>query len=165
MAEAFTYIPDTISRYRVPHRILLATVQALRDESAGRRESVALWQGRVLDETHAEVTKLHVPRQVTGPLHFNVPIEERLRLARLVSAEDEFILIQLHTHPREAFHSEVDDRLAITKHMGAISIVVPDFGMHWTGDLVKTSVNRNLGAGRWVELAAADIAELFEIVS
>jgi len=163
MADSFTYVPETISCYRVPRAVLLATAEALRHESAGVRESVALWQGRVLSESIAEVTKLHVPRQIAGPLHFNVPLDERLRLVRAVSSEDEFILIQLHTHPRRAFHSDVDDRLAITKHTGAISIVVADFGTRWNGDLLQSSVNRNLGGGRWVELSPNEVAQLFEV--
>jgi hypothetical protein len=165
MAETFSYVPETVSRYRVPQAIIRATAEALRNESAGVRESVALWQGRVLSETLAEVTKLQVPRQITGPLHFNVPLDERLRLVREVSKENEFILVQLHTHPREAFHSDVDDRLAITKHTGAISIVVADFGRRWNGELLQTSVNRNLGGGKWIELPPGEVAELFEVVS
>jgi hypothetical protein len=165
MAETFSYVPETVSRYLVPRAIILATVETLRSESAGVRESVALWQGRVLSETLAEVTKLQVPRQITGPLHFNVPLDERLRLVREVSKENELILVQLHTHPRQAFHSDVDDRLAITKHTGAISIVVADFGLRWNGDLLQTSVNRNLGGGRWIELPPSEVGELFEIVS
>jgi hypothetical protein len=164
MAENFTSIPQTLSRYRIPAAILHATTQALRERSGGVRESVALWQGRVLSEEVAEITKLHVPKQLTGPLHFNVPLDERLRLVRVVSKEDEFILVQLHTHPRQAFHSDVDDRLAITKHTGAISIVVADFGVRWNGDLLQTSVNRNLGAGKWVELPPGEVSRLFEIV-
>jgi hypothetical protein len=165
MAEKFTSIPQSLSRYRVPVAILHATARALREEGGGVREAVALWQGRVLSEDIAEITKLHIPRQLAGPLHFNVPLDERLRLVREVSKEDEFILVQLHTHPRQAFHSDVDDRLAITKHTGAISIVIPDFGMRWTADLLQTSVNRNLGAGKWIELPANEVSRLFEIVS
>ena len=165
MAEIFTYVPETISRYRVPRAIVLATAQALRDESAGVRESVVLWQGRVLSETLAEITKLQVPRQITGPLHFNVPLDERLRLVREVCKESELILIQLHTHPHEAFHSDLDDRLAITKHTGAISIVIAEFARRWNGDLLKSSVNRNLGGGRWIELPSGEVTTLFEIVT
>lgn len=164
MANIFNSIPQTLSRYRIPAPILPATAQALRNEGNGVREAVALWQGRVLSEEVAEITKLHVPRQLTGPLHFNVPLDERLRLVREVSKEDQYILVQLHTHPRQAFHSDVDDRLAITKHTGAISIVVPDFGLRWNGDLLHTSVNRNLGGGKWIELSAAEVSQLFEIV-
>lgn len=165
MAERFSYVPETISRYQVPRSILEATVRALKCGSVGMRESVALWQGRPLSETVAEVTKLRVPQQIAGPFHFNVPLDERLRLVREVSEVDEFILVQLHTHPHEAFHSDVDDRLAITKHSGAISIVVADFAMRWTGDLVETSVNRNLGGGKWVELSAAEVRNLFDVVN
>jgi len=164
MANHFTSIPQTLSRYRIPASIVHTTAQALREQGGGVREAVALWQGRILSEEVAEITKLHVPRQLTGPLHFNVPLDERLRLVREVSKEDEFILIQLHTHPRHAFHSVVDDQLAITKHTGAISIVIPDFGLRWDGDLLQTSVNRNLGCGHWVELPHIEVSQLLEVV-
>lgn len=164
VANTFTHVPTSLSLYRVPARILAATVSALREHSAGTREAVVLWQGRILTETQAEITKLHVPKQDTGPLHFNVPLRERLRILANVSAEDEFILVQLHTHPAEAFHSPVDDRLAITKHTGAISVVVPWFAHDWTGDFAETSVNYCIGGGRWAELSHADVIRLFEVV-
>ncbi len=163
MGNAFDHIPPTISRYQVPADIVRDTVQTLKTHSAGWREAVALWQGRVLDAHTARVTGLIVPRQDTGPLHFNVPLAERLRIVGEVSAVDEFILIQLHTHPREAFHSEADDRLAITKHTGAISIVVPDFADRWTGDFLETSVHISLGSGRWRELSPSEVRTLLEV--
>jgi hypothetical protein len=164
MGKKWTAVPLTIARYRIPAPIVEASVCALRDGSAGTREWVILWQGKIFDETTAKVTRVHVPRQNTGPLHFNISIDERLRLLDDVSAEGEFILAQLHTHPRQAFHSEVDDRLAIPKHTGAISIVVADFGVGWNGDFLATSVNRHLGAGRWHELRPDEVRELLEVV-
>ena len=165
MAEPFTSIPDTLSLYRIPEAILHSTARAFREVGIGERESVALWQGQIVNEFEAIITKLHVPKQVAGPLHFNVPLEERIRLVREVSSQNEFILVQLHTHPREAFHSDVDDRLAITKHKGALSIVIPDFGMQWQGDLLQTSVNRNLGGGQWVELPDFEVSRILVVES
>jgi hypothetical protein len=163
MAESFSSIPSSISCYRVPAAVLAETAKALRDLSAGWRESVVLWPGRVVTETEAVVTRLLVPEQSTGPLHFNVPLRERLRILGEVTKESEFVLIQLHTHPKQAFHSAADDALAITKHTGAVSIVIPDFGRLWTGELRTTSVNIHLGAGRWAELPPADVERLFQI--
>lgn len=163
MDSPYDHVPATIGRYLVPRPVLADTVRVLREQSAGRREAVVLWQGRVLDWLTAEVTRLLVPRQDTGPLHFNVPLEERLRILAEVSGAEQFILIQLHTHPREAFHSEADDRLAITKHTGAISVVVADFGTRWTGDFRETSVNQSLGGGLWRELSEWEVTNLFEV--
>lgn len=164
MPKKWNSVPTTIANYRIPRAILDASIQALRDGSAGRREWVILWQGAVLDEFTAVVRQMHVPRQLTGPLHFNIPLDERLRLVDVVAASGEFIFAQLHTHPRAAFHSPVDDRLAIPKHAGAISIVVADFGRFWTGDLTESSVNRHMGAGQWQELSSADIHALFTVI-
>lgn len=165
MAERFTSVPPTLRRYRTPAALLAATGEALRTVGAGVREAVVLWQGRVLDPVTAEFTKLHVPRQVTGPLHFNVPLADRLKLLTAVSADDELILAQVHTHPRFAFHSEADDRLAITKHLGAVSIVVPFFALTWNGDLSQTSVNLCLGGDRWRELTLGEVLDTFEVIA
>lgn len=165
MAERFTSVPPTLRRYRTPAALLTATCEALHTTGAGVREAVVLWQGRVLDEVTAEFTKLHVPRQVTGPLHFNVPLADRLKLLAAVSADDEFILAQVHTHPEHAFHSAADDRLAITKHFGAVSIVVPFFALTWRGDLSQTSVNVCLGGDRWRELAPREVLDTFEVLA
>jgi hypothetical protein len=137
----------------------------LRTLSGGRKESVVLWQGKVLDTTTAEITGLVVPRQVTGPYHFNIPLSERLALISKVAEANEFILIQLHTHPRQAFHSPADDQMAITKHQGAVSIVIPNFGREWEGDFAQTSIHINLGGARWRELSLPEVVNLLEIVT
>lgn len=158
-------VPPTIRTYRVPGAILRDSVETLRTLSRGSKESVVLWQGKVLDEDTAEITHLVVPKQLTGPYHFNVPLAERLALIAKVSEHNEFILIQLHTHPQQAFHSPADDEMAITKHQGAISIVVPYFGRHWQGSFEDTSVHINLGNATWRQLTLSEVAGLLEVVA
>jgi hypothetical protein len=160
----FDCVPPSLGRYKIPRPILAATVDSLRITGQGRKEAVALWQGRVVSDTLAEVTKLIVPTQITGARHFNIPLDERLRIMDDLNRVGEFILIQLHTHPREAFHSQADDQYAVTKHLHALSIVIPNFGMQWTGRFSETSVNVNFGGGVWRELPPADVDRLLEIV-
>lgn len=157
-------VPPTICTYRIPELILRESVGTLRMLSAGVKESVVLWQGKVLNDRAAEITKLVVPKQRTGPYHFNIPLSERLSLISEVTQVNEFILIQLHTHPEKAFHSAADDRMAITKHTGAISIVVPNFGSAWQGDFTETSVHINLGGTCWRELSQHELTPLLEII-
>jgi hypothetical protein len=164
VTKTFDCVPPSIIKYKVPLPILQATADALRRVGEGRKEAVALWQGKILSDTEAQVSKLLIPRQITGPRHFNIPMDERLRIMDEINKVVEFILIQLHTHPKEAFHSEADDRYAVTKHLHAISIVVPDFGMRWAGNLAHASVHLNLGRGVWQTLATGDVARLFEII-
>ena len=164
MTEKINRIPQTLRRYRVPTRLLADSAQTLRQLGGAVKEAVILWQGRVVTQSEAEITKIIVPHQVTGPLHFNVPLEERLRIVEQVTADRQFVLIQLHTHPFEAFHSKADDVLAITKHTGALSIVIPNFGMQWDGDLRETAIYFHLGAAVWRRVRPDVIPVLFEIV-
>jgi hypothetical protein len=155
--------PATVTRYRVSRAVVAESVHALRDISAGVKESVVLWQGRVVEPGTADVRALVIPRQVAGALHFIVPLEERLRLIEVVSAAGDIILAQLHTHPHEAFHSAADDRLAVPQHVGGISIVVPDWGRNWDGDLRGTAIFRCLGGGQWEEISVRAATRLFEV--
>ncbi len=155
--------PATVVRYRVPSGVLAASAEALRRLSNGRIESIVLWQGRVQSERHAEVREIVVPKQIAGRLHFNVPLDERMRLIDVVSAAGDIILAQLHTHPNEAFHSAADDQLAIPQHVGGISIVIPNFARDWDGDLRATSVHRHLGQARWQQLSPKSVRRLFEV--
>jgi hypothetical protein len=163
MTETFDCVPPTICRYKVSPAVLRSTAKALCRVGQGRKEAAVLWQGRILTNTEAEVTKLIVPKQIAGPAHFNITVEERLRIIDEIDKVGEFILIQLHTHPNEAFHSEADDRLAVTKHLHAISIVIPHFGNHWSGALAEASVHMNLGGGLWRKLTDAEVLQFFEI--
>ena len=137
-----------------------ATLRALSD---GVRESVVLWVGTEQGE-RALVQRVIVPRQCASRVHFNVPLEERLRIVQELAEVGEKLLAQLHTHPGLAFHSELDDRLALPRHTDAISIVVPHFGRRWEGDLRHVSVNRHLGQGVWRELSRDAVSLSFEVV-
>ena len=39
------------------------------------------------------------------------------------------IRVQVHTHPRRAFHSRTDDRFPIIHTPGFLSLVIPNFGL------------------------------------
>ena len=148
--------------YVVPRRILQSSVDALRSLSGGVRESVVLWIGTKRSDK-ALVEGILVPQQIASPLHFKVPLDERVRIIRELGNSDQKVLAQLHTHPRRAFHSSADDRLALPRHIGAISIVIAEFAADWDGDLQKASVNCHLGEGVWSELSPESVSKLFEI--
>ncbi|HUY48408.1 MAG TPA: hypothetical protein VMV92_22215 [Streptosporangiaceae bacterium] len=60
-------------------------------------------------------------------------------------------LARIHSHPAEAFHSRTDNRNPALTHEGAISIVVPYFGLGLRRGLGACAVYR-LAAGRWTQL-------------
>ena len=141
----------------------MESAETLRSLSGGVQESVVLWVGRE-QAGRSLVQRMIVPCQRASAIHFDVSLKERLRIIRELAASDEQLLVQLHTHPGEAFHSLVDDRLALPRHTGAISIVVPYFAREWNGDLRHASVNRHLGAGMWGELSWDAVTLAFEVV-
>ena len=58
---------------------------------------------------------------------------------------------QVHTHPREAFHSRTDDEFPIIHTPGFLSLVIPDFGLGPVGfeEAYLTEIQPN---GRWKEV-------------
>lgn len=63
----------------------------------------------------------------------------------------EMYLIRAHSHPGRAFHSPVDDRNPALTHEGALSVVVPYFGLGLRCGLDACAVFR-LEGERWREL-------------
>jgi hypothetical protein len=54
--------------------------------------------------------------------------------------------------------------MAITKHLGALSLVVPFFGRHWHGDFSEITVHLNLGGATWRQLSLAEVTTFLEVV-
>lgn len=148
--------------YVVPRSLLKESAHVLRSLSDGVRESVVLWIGTE-QAGKALVQRIAVPHQLASAERFDVPFDERARIIRELGNSGEKLLIQLHTHPGRAFHSTADDRLALPRHTGAISIVIADFAATWVGDLQDASVNCHLGAGVWSELGPQAVFTLFEV--
>ena len=156
---------NPIRRCVIKGSILRDSANELRRLSSTGVESVVLWLGDQLDEQTDIVREIFIPEQMTSPLHFDVPLSERLRIIGYLADKRLRLIAQLHTHPGAAFHSVVDDRLALPKHVGGISIVVPDFATTWDGSLSQVSVNIHHGGGRWVELKNDQVAQALQVTS
>jgi hypothetical protein len=111
--------------FDVPADIARITQNHLRFKGATREEGVVLWRG-TLDP--ARITAAIVPAQETSAGRFRVPLAERQRITRELAGTGEAIVAQVHSHPRRAFHSPIDDEEAIPRRVGSYSLVVPDFG-------------------------------------
>lgn len=103
-------------------------------------EAVALFVGSI-QENRATVTDLILPEQKSYKLEtgllYAVGGEELHRINVWLYKNKLKILAQIHSHPREAYHSETDDEFPIMATVGGLSIVVPNFAMdelshlHW----------------------------------
>jgi Na+-transporting NADH:ubiquinone oxidoreductase subunit NqrA len=69
------------------------------------------------------------------------------------------VAAQVHSHPREAFHSKADDRWAIVRHEGALSLVVPNFASGTTllNFLDKTKVYQFSALAEWIEVPRSEV--------
>lgn len=128
-------------------------------------EAVVVWVGRMGGENTVDIVQVIRPAQVATRSLMGCSVEiPPDALSDLISVLDEgsFVAVRLHTHPTEAYHSELDDTNMLIGHVGAISIVVPYFARDPIA-LEGCSVNELTRADGWVELSPDDIQRRFEI--
>ncbi len=82
-----------------------------------------------------------------------------LQLARDLGA-DELYAARIHSHPEEAFHSATDDANPVLQFDGALSIVVPYFGLGLRRGLAACAVLRFEG-GRWRDLPTGSARDMW----
>lgn len=160
-------VPPALRHVRVPHAVMQETIMFLRAQGKLRKEGIVLWRGVVDSHTHATVRAVIAPPQTalsseyTG--HVSVPLEARAKITRELNALGEVLLVQVHSHPAEAFHSQTDDEHPVILHKGAISVVVPYFGDVSFDDFANVEVFRLLEWPNWRQLSSRERAALFLI--
>lgn len=134
------------------------TLGHLREAGALYQECVVLWLGRPSAQG-IEVVSVYRPQQRAAADMFHIPPESMAALRATLRRERVMVAAQVHSHPREAFHSLADDRWAIVRHVGALSLVVPEFAAHTRVDtfLEHTKVFRFSPSAHWHEVPAAEV--------
>jgi hypothetical protein len=111
----------------VARHVVAETIEELRQGGHARTERFVLWLARKTD-SHLLIHEFYVPQYEASSDYFHIGRPAMARLMEHLRTRELMIGAQLHTHPQEAFHSLADDRWAIVRHVGALSIVLPDFG-------------------------------------
>jgi hypothetical protein len=146
--------------YDVPFQVLDESLEFLRRQGRRGHEGVVFWAGR-FSGSEFRIMRAIVPQQTTGRLFYRISNDETFRALEMVSNEDLVIPIQIHSHPREAFHSEVDDERAFIRHENAISIVVPYFADFPVGEfLLRAKFYRLREETVWEEMQADEIGRV-----
>jgi proteasome lid subunit RPN8/RPN11 len=114
-----------------PSAVIGETLDHLRVGGTRGNETLVLWLGEADDE-RGMVTSAHLPEQEVAKDYFRVPPHSMRLLMRHLAERGLKILAQVHSHPFEAFHSRADDHWAIVRHVGALSLVVPNFARETT---------------------------------
>lgn len=116
-------------------------------------EGTALIAGKPGPECTSLGNVLILPDQVATPTPYaSVTVTPAGDLELLTAlAPDELYLARIHSHPGLAFHSKTDDANPVLTQQGAISIVVPFFGLGLRRGLEACAVYVRQGRA-WREL-------------
>jgi len=158
-------VPRTLRYYHLDGDVLSETGELLREAGQEGLESVVVWLGRIIDDETAQVLAAHRPRQICfrsdDGVGVQIPLDAISELISGLSA-GVVVLARVHSHPHEAYHSEVDDGNALIAHHGAISIVVPNFAAEPV-HLQRCSVNELRHGEGWIELDPGEVEERFAV--
>jgi hypothetical protein len=148
----------------VAQQIVAKTLQELREDGHARTERFALWLGR-RTQTAVLVSEPYVPEYEASSDHFHIGRPAMANLINHLRGNDLMIGAQLHTHPGQAFHSPADDRWAIVRHVGALSIVLPYFASATTeaNFLYEAKVFALSPRNRWAEVPEEQVHRYLEI--
>lgn len=105
-------------------------------------------------------SQLVIPDQRATPVPYcsvEVTLSGKLQLAAALRADERYVA-RIHSHPGLAFHSPTDDANPALTHEGALSIVVPFFGLGLRRglDACAVLVRRE---GYWVDLPSGPSRE------
>lgn len=162
---SYRKIPPTLRNYVIPQHVLDQTREFLRERGEHGVEGVVLWLGEIVDDETGAVLAAYVPEQIGRCSELGVSVEVTAEgLTRLISdlPAGVFVLIRVHSHPTDAYHSDLDDDNMLISHPNAISIVVPDYA-HDSIALARCSINELRHGRGWVELDPADVRNRFRV--
>lgn len=123
-----TELPPKIERLLFSQRLIKNTVELFESFQMSEVEGCVLWYGYVLNGGDCLATTCVRPRQQGHRTNYSVSADGVRAVRREVRRHGMLLLLQIHTHPREAFFSEWDELNALNKGQGALNMVVPHFG-------------------------------------
>lgn len=134
-----------------PSDVILTTLTLLRKAGRKRREGIVLWLGQRADD-HIQVSDAYQPLHTSKADMFHITPAGMNALHRELRHRRRMVAAQVHTHPGRAYHSKADDEWAIVRHVGALSLVLPDFAFGATVEtfLELTKVYRFSADGYWL---------------
>lgn len=150
----------------LPRQVALDAHVYLRNCGLQGGEAFALWVGAAQGEVF-RVQQTLIPYQASVRLPSGICVivsgEELHRINVWLYERALTIVAQLHSHPTDAFHSDLDDMFPIATTAGSLSIVVPNFAAE-PFSLACCAVFRLDETKGWFRLPAPDVWKLITIV-
>lgn len=156
-------IPQKIAFISISELVFSNTISHLRKIGNANREGIAYWTG-IINKEEALVKSVifadAYPEFNNEGWFAELPLQASLKLGETIHRKNEVLIAQIHSHPREAFHSLIDDQSPISHRIGFLSIVVPYFGKNVTS-LSQCKIYEYLGKGEWRDLLQDEINDRF----
>lgn len=144
-------------RYRVPHAILSGTFDHFRRCGRGTRECQALWTSAW--QTPEDITNVVHPAHSAHAQGFSLDSTWLNTFWSHLAETGKGIRVQIHTHPKFAFHSPTDDAFPIIHTPGFLSLVIPDFALGEVS-LDGTYLAEIMSDGSWREVQCENYLEI-----
>lgn len=156
-----------IKKIILPQNQIENVYQHLRHVGVKGFEGVALFAGIYNSETEFEIKIAIIPEQeainIEGGLLYAVGEDELFRINKWLYENKMTLAAQIHSHPGEAYHSEMDDLFPIITKEGGFSIVVPHFAFK-PFKLKDWAVYRLFPNQNWMELNPNEVNSLIAII-
>ncbi|MBK79593.1 MAG: hypothetical protein CMQ43_01565 [Gammaproteobacteria bacterium] len=129
---AFKPGPPSAPQLLFTDSCVAALQECLLPEIQKRHEGIAYLAGRTDGGVTIAIAAMR-PKAQTTPGSFNVTAAAMAPIVRAAASRGLQVVGQVHTHPREAFHSGGDEEGARIAYTGYVSLVLPDYGGHLPG--------------------------------
>jgi hypothetical protein len=147
-----------------PISLIETTLKHLQDSGRKGVECVVLWLGERQGQS-IFVREAYRPAQIAERDMFRIPPEGMDAIKALIRARRLMVAAQVHSHPKRAFHSFADDRWAIVRHEGALSLVLPRFATSTTAASFNVDVKlfRLSISNEWLEIPRSEVRSCLQI--
>lgn len=137
-AEAAMRVATEVTTLMVPAAVLDAARRQLEDAGVEGVEATGL----MVAGPDRVARRVVFPDQEAGraPGHWVQVTDQGKRELALALAPDELYVARIHSHPGYAFHSRIDERNPALCYEGALSVVVPFFGLGLRAGLQSCAV-------------------------
>jgi hypothetical protein len=146
-----------MSALRLPRATLNDTFRQFRGCGAGRAECVVYWCAS-LDQPDLLTRPVH-PVHRAGPAGYEVDSAWVTSFFLELRRTRQTTRVQVHTHPRQACHSQTDDQFALVPAAGFLSLVIPRFAAGAAG-FAGAALVQMQPDGTW---SPADPQEVFRL--
>lgn len=154
--------PDYLSLFNIPQSVINKTKEFMIKMGKRQQEGLVFWSGNFENDI-AYIRTVISPHNVSSSISAQTNNKGLEQIFDVLRKNNEFLFIQVHSHPASAFHSSIDCNEAISFKKGFISIVVPFYGNNME-DMYSWAIYEYTGSGIWRQLDNVEILKRFKVI-